>query len=656
MDVEKLKNTFESMIHLKNTSSYLDEFGGSLFMSVLVLIVFFYICSYFYVASKLKMLREDWTHVRCHPAYIPFASMINPDPHMSASEFTQQNFSYCTNNILTSIAHYFTLPFTYAISVFVSMFDTLIKDANIIRNKFADLVNNIISIDKEIMRRILTTMIPIQHMVIKLRDMYRKAVGTLITGAFTIASGLYIVEALVKNFITLMIMALYVILAIIIPLLWFFFTWPLAIAPIITFATMAAFLMAVIIILAPIYDIPNTTVPSKPSVPSCFDMQTPLKMNDGSWKYIYELVPDDVLEGGNLVTAVFKMSATGIDMYSYKNIIISGSHSIFLTWDECYRQIKDEYIERVNIMTTKKNGVEGALYDEFMYDAGDELGMWVPVQWLKAPFVSKCEDYNGTFVYCLNTVKKYIPLWIHNELGYPYTKHLNILMYAMDWDEISGRKHSEIIQQTIERRTRLRIPQSLQSCPSLFHTYLESGLSGNNQIMMADGKTRLLKDIQVGDVLRSPNIQLFGEKTEYYKMYKSGEKKDYIGKEYANTVAGIVKISKRDIGVWTTSYTSQMLNSILGETVGAENGVIATQNNCLIGVKNNEFEIYNLIEHSPLENKSESWYSYLFNVKKTNKIEEYDEDYYHLVTTEGMFYINEFIFADYNMGIDYWTH
>lgn len=670
MDIDELKNTFEHLLHLKNTSSYLDEFGGSLFMTILVLIVFFYICSYFYVASKLKNLREDWTHIRCHPAYIPFASMINPNPHMGASEFTQQNFAYCTNNILTSIAQYFTMPFTYAITVFISMFDTMIKDANVIRNKFSDLVNNIISIDKQIMRRILTTIIPIQHMVIKLRDMYKKAVGTLITGAFTIASGLYIVEALVKNFITLMAMALYVILAIIIPLLWFFFTWPLAIPPIITFATMAAFLLATIIILAPIYDIPNTSVPKKPAVPSCFDIQTLLKMNDSTWKYIYELNPDDVLENGNKVSSVFKLSAQGIDMYSYKNLIVSGTHRVFVSCDEYYKM--------VGVQLGEKND----LYQECINDNG----VWVMVQNIKSPHAVKCENYKQEYIYCLNTEQKYVAVYSVREIKDCKSKLEKI--YALDWDEIMTKDHANNIYMNIQKETGINLP-SLS--PSLFHAYMESGMSGKNSIFMADGSVKELRDIVVGDVLLSPNVENFKHirGAKYWKY--DPIMKSFIPIErrgHKNRVLGVVKISKTGLRLAPISYTRDMLRGIVHTYYGMENEyeIEATQNNTIIGLKDGRFELHNLMVRSPHyeeycdctdevrakfsgclrevhedevvckeESHSPSWgeyfYSYLSNTKKT---EEKNEYYYHLITTEGMFCVGGYVFADYNMGIDYW--
>lgn len=672
MDVDNLKNTFESMIHLKNTSSYLDEFGGSLFMTMLILIVFFYICSYFYVASQLKNLRKDWTHIRCHPAYIPFASMINPNPHMGASEFTQQNFAYCTNNILTSIAQYFTLPFTYAISVFVGLFETMIKDVNIIRNKFSDLVNNIISIDKEIMRRILTTVIPIQHMVIKLRDMYKKAVGTLMTGAFTIASGLYIVEMLVKNFITLMAMALYVILAIIIPLLWFFFTWPLAIPPIITFATMSAFLLATIIILAPIYDIPNTSVPQKPSVPSCFDTQTLLKMNDGTWKYINELKPDDVLEGGNRITSVFKLSAEGVDMYSYKNLIVSGTHRVFVSCDEYYKM--------VGVQECKND-----LYQDFMNDDGN--GVWVMVKNMGTSYAMKCDNYKQPYIYCLNTEEKYVVVYSVSEIKDGKSKLTKI--YALDWDEIMTKDHANNLYMNIQKETGIELP-SLS--PSLFHAYMESGMSGKNSIFMANGSVKELRDIVVGDVLLSPNVENFKHirGAKYWKY--NAIMKSFIPIErrgHKNRVLGLVKISKTDLRLAPISYTRDMLRGIVHTYYGMENEyeIEATQNNTIIGLKDGKFELHNLMVRSPHyegycdcvdelrakfsgclrevhedevvykeESHSPSWgeffYSYLSNTKKTE--EKNDEYYYHLITTEGMFCVGGYVFADYNMGIDYW--
>jgi hypothetical protein len=584
MNVDEIKNTFENMIHLKNTSSYLDEFGGSLFMTILILISFFYVCAYFYIGSKIKGLKENWEQVRCHPAYIPFASLINPDPHMSATDFTQQNFTYCTNNILTSISYYFTLPFTYAISVIINTINIATEDINKIREKFADLINNILHIDNEIMRRILTTMIPIQHMIIKMRDMFRKAVGTLMTGAFTIASGLYIVEALVRNFITLMIGALFIILGIIIPLLLFFFTWPLAIPPIITFGTMAGFLLAVIIILSPIYNIPNTGVPSKPSVPSCFDSQTLVKMNNGEWRYISELKPADILEDNNTVDAVLKLSSENVQMYSYKGLIVSGTHKVYLTWKEFYDMFGyDEFTDK---QLNDFEDIETKLYSKFMYSNGIEKeGLWLNVENIP---ISKKIDYKKEYIYSLVTSEKYISV-------YSIKRERIIKIHVTDWDEIISRKHIIELQNSMSK---YKTMDDLCYYPSLFNTYFETGFGEKSRICMSNGSYKFLKDIQIGDVLLSPNIS---------KITKE------------NKVVAVIKINvKNPIKYHHLDCT---INTTFIKYVGTKNIFV------------------NLMKGD----------SYLLN---TNK----QKEYYHLLTTEGMFYIDDHIICDYNMGVDYWNH
>ena len=59
---------------------YSGKYGGSIWSTVILLLVFFCIIAYYYVMNHLEPIKANWAQERCNPLYIPFAGIIvNPD-------------------------------------------------------------------------------------------------------------------------------------------------------------------------------------------------------------------------------------------------------------------------------------------------------------------------------------------------------------------------------------------------------------------------------------------------------------------------------------------------------------------------------------------------------------------------------------------------
>ncbi len=130
--MDDISNTLKNIY---NNKGYLDKYGGSLFITVFALFIFFLMYAYFYVMNNMKPIKADWTNQRCNPTVIPFAGLINKDPNMTAFEYTGKNFSGCVNNILLHIANDFLKPFYYIITLLHNMVNELTSTIQNIRKK-----------------------------------------------------------------------------------------------------------------------------------------------------------------------------------------------------------------------------------------------------------------------------------------------------------------------------------------------------------------------------------------------------------------------------------------------------------------------------------------------------------------------------------------
>jgi|TARA_B110000967_G_scaffold165876_1_gene173731 hypothetical protein len=178
--------TYKVINDIYTKTGFLDKYGGSVWVTVILLLVFFVIISYYHVFNNLQPIKADWINQRCNPRVIPFAGLINPpDPEkMSAFEFTSQNFTGCIQTILTDIVGVFLAPFKYLIHSFTKILDGLLEAVQEIRKLFNSIRNATGSVSSEIMGKVLAILIPIQYMVIKIKDLVNKTQGIMLSGIY----------------------------------------------------------------------------------------------------------------------------------------------------------------------------------------------------------------------------------------------------------------------------------------------------------------------------------------------------------------------------------------------------------------------------------------------------------------------------------------
>lgn len=369
-------NNLRSILEkLYKKTGYFDMYGGSIVSTIMILFIFFVIISYFHVISNIKPIKAKWSTQKCNPSVIPFAGIINKPPNKTAFEFTGDNFNECLNGILTNLTGDFLEPIYYIINTIHSSLKNLSKDIQIVRKKIESLVGNLVSIDSEIMGRILGFTMPIRKIIIKLKDSFSKVLGVGITGAYT-TLGLWLsIKTFIGAFIEMMITGLGILAAIIVPLWILPFTWGVAI----TYTTFFAFVAAILaIVIKETEDIIGSDL-KVPDKPSCFDENTDIYLEDGTCRKIKNLTLGMKLSDGGVITSILKVAQNNMDMYTYKNVIVSDNHNV--------------------------------LYNN----------EWVPVS--DIPQAVKIPFYNKPYLYCLNTTTKKIII--------------NDVIFS-DWDDIDN--------------------------------------------------------------------------------------------------------------------------------------------------------------------------------------------------------------------------
>jgi hypothetical protein len=381
--MDNIPKTFESYINkITQKVGYLDKYGGSVIITGIVLFIFFIFFSYFYVMNKLKPIKADWAMQRCNPAVMPFAGIINAPDGASKFDYTADNFHHCTQTILSTIIGYFLQPIHHSIGTLNEFFSQISKSVNMIRHVFAYIRNRIMSIVSDIFGRMYNIVIPVQIILIKLKDILEKNVAVLTSSLYTVMTLFLSLKSFLGSFLEILVLALITLAAATI-LLWVLpFTWPAAGVMTALFVSVSVPLVIIAVALGNIMNL--TSSKNIPKKPGCFDKNTEIMLKNKKVK-ISDIKAGDEMLDGSRVTAFFKLSTYGKQMYKIDNLIVSGCHKI-------------------------------------QYE-----GLWVDVKY--HPSATVIEDYCESYIYCLNTTSKRIK--IHNHI-------------FLDWDDVDDMDFVEL--------------------------------------------------------------------------------------------------------------------------------------------------------------------------------------------------------------------
>ena len=379
MNLGDEKDKINKINQLYDNLTYFDNYGTSVILFVILTIIVFITHSYFTILTQIQPIKDDWTNQRCKPQNMPFAGIINKPVDKTSAEYTQENFNYCIQDVLTGITGIAVQPLTFITSGLTDVYGNISGDIQSGRTMFSEIRSKLQHITQEISGRILNITVPIQQIVIAFRDVASKTQGALTAALYTSLGTYYTLKSLLGSILEFIIIILLAMAAAII-LLWLFpFTWGFAGTLTAMFIAVSIPLAIIVICMTVLLDIHTSGIPSVPSMKHCFDEDTMFQMENGENKQIKNITVGEKLLKGNEITCKIIVDAFYSNMYELNDIIVSDSHVL------CY---KDK---------------------------------WIPVK--EHPDARIIQTYDKPYLYCFNTSSKIIQL-----NGITFT----------DWDELHG--------------------------------------------------------------------------------------------------------------------------------------------------------------------------------------------------------------------------
>ena len=364
--IEKIEKIYDKL-------TFFDQFGGSVILLVFITIILFLIVGYTYYKSIATPIANDWTNQRCNVAMLPYAGFIYHPSDKTALEYTEENFNYCTEQILNTISQPAIEPLSFITSVLNSVANSIVVALQDIREVFDRIIKVISDVVKNIENRLLNLTSVLIEVIHKTKDVLSKSQAVMTTSTYSVLGGYSSLQSLLGAIATITIEVLIAMVIVIFILLSGIFTIPFA-APLIVIFTILSVLAGLFLIFMKTFlGIDGYELPQL----KCFDKNTMITMNDGTIKNIYKIKCGEILENKNQVTSIICVETKGSNMYYLNNVLVSDTHIV-------------KYNDK-----------------------------WIPV--FKHPDAIKNNSYTEPFLYCLNTTNK--------------TIIINNTIFT-DWDEI----------------------------------------------------------------------------------------------------------------------------------------------------------------------------------------------------------------------------
>ena len=449
-------STLKKLKKLYSAAGYMKRYGTDVWVSAIICIVFIYLINRYYIVNLLEVIKADWPNQKCNPLIMPFAGFINKPTNQSSFEYTANNFTTCVYDIIKFFTRLAISPYQMVLKIINAVVNEIQDAVNSLRSLFDGLrsmYSDLIGMIYSILSNISVTFL---HTVIKLRDTLNKGYAVMVNALFVVFGSFLAMESfflIIIDLITIILIAIVATLVVLIatavimnaiipigPVI----SIPAIISAVAVGLILIGILIPVIIIEIFLLRILKLSVPPPPKVPSCFAGNTLVKMAKGE-KQMKDIEIGEKISGGGIVTAIFKNSATGQNVYDLQGVKVTGEHRVF-----------------------------------------HPSAKWIKVK--DHPASIYLPKFAEPYVYCLNTTTK--------------TFQIGDTTFS-DWDDIDEEVLEHLNRNCVEPGF---LPEKFLN--EDIHLYLESGFEPLTLIKMEDGSFKPICKINVNERLYNNTVCL----------------------------------------------------------------------------------------------------------------------------------------------------
>lgn len=491
------KKNWLSHIENKYTKEgYIDKYGGSVLITGLILSVFGGIFGYHYFMSNAKALKKNWAKVRCDPLVMPFAGIINAPPNGSKLEYTGENLGYCLNEILKDMVKVETAGINATQSVMkdtVSSISNAVQEGRKLISKIRSLAGGIFS---SILGKILNVLLPIRSMLIKSLDSLNKVGSVGVTGLYTAlaaalsVNGFFFMFLLVCIFVLLLVAGLIVAEAVAgfvlmdIP----FIGWLLAIPDFILVLATTVFLISILVLFIPLISVIVDVLYLTRTVPQHRRRLIQLQNKTNAFKNSEGFENRQKHFCFDPETKLHVKNRGKIKIKNIKLNDILSDGGVVTSIVKVVNNNEKMY-DLKGIKVTGRHKIDDENYGIISVE--------------NHPDSRLLENYWQSELYNINTTSKRIQI---NNFKF------------FDWDDMDDMDIA-----TFRYETSGITPDSFANAD--IHKFMDSGLDGHTNIELEDGRSVLIKDLELNDQLKFGQrvlgiVKISGKTVDSVKEFK----------------------------------------------------------------------------------------------------------------------------------------
>lgn len=216
-----------------------------------------YIVSVFYIIS-IQEIKDNWPLYRCNPMYMPLSDQLD------------QDFVYCIQNIQMGFMDYLLQPINFVAASMTTVMSGFMDEIQGIRVMISSMRDMFGSITVNIFGVFSNLMTEFQKMIIAMRDLMGKTIGTMVTL-------MYMMDGSVKT-------------------------------------------------MSSMWNGPTGVVVK--TLGKCFHPETSIRLDNGTSVCIQDIQPGDIIHNGSVVEASMRIINSSEKYYLVGDVYVTGSHSI----------------------------------------------------------------------------------------------------------------------------------------------------------------------------------------------------------------------------------------------------------------------------------------------------------------------------------------
>ena len=321
------KETLNERLSVIWSSSFYDMYGGSIFISSIVCLLFIFIVGYIGYTLFLDYVRDNWNKLQCTPPYMLIADKVIQDSSRTPEQIREDNFNICLDEIEKTS--------------FKTVEPQITRANDLLKKETENVTKSIEQTEKDIekVKEIQTShydsiqgtfkyiSFVSQTIVSQMKDFLGRFGAMTITGVYAMEktfdafiSGIQRMRTIAITMISFMVLFIPVLLAGI-------FVEPIISTSLIILTAMTGILPMVGLM---VHTISYSTTLTNPNIvpAACFHENTPIQI-DGECVPISYILPGDIIGDNVRVTSTVKiMCPEDQKMIRYKGIIMTNEHRI----------------------------------------------------------------------------------------------------------------------------------------------------------------------------------------------------------------------------------------------------------------------------------------------------------------------------------------